>query len=508
MSDEASERRTQSRIYALLNAALLVGLAFQVNYLSYRHYDRWDWTEHSIYTLSDRSKAVLAELDRDVEVWILLSESEPGFGELRNLLGRYSAETPRITVHYIDPDRDPGGFREVAQRFELGGVAVGEDRILSDVAAVVEAGDRHWEITRSDLLHTEFDPMSESNDVELNVEGERAITGALVELQTGTATQVCVAQGHGEWEVEGAGRSLEGFAREVQRENLELTALDTRGGEAIDPERCDVVAIIGPTVAYTGPEVGALRDYVRAGGNLLVAVDPILQQGRASFVPLGLEDMLRDFGVRVDRALVIEPHPDLLPAQIGHPVGPYGVIGWGEHPVTEPFEGGQLGLLVEQVRPVAPIDEERGTVLLRTSDRSYGETDVRGILDGQLELGADAADIAGPVSIAVATRVEATTAQDDGEGDRGGRVVVFGGSGMFRSEFIAEPSVVNGQLITSTIGWLTQRSALIAIDSRSYEHRPVAMSDEDVSNLFLRVVVLIPLAFIFLGAAVWWNRRS
>jgi len=86
--------------------------------------------------------------------------------------------------------------------------------------------------------------------------------------------------------------------------------------------------------------------------------------------------------------------------------------------------------------------------------------------------------------------------------------VVFGGSGMFRSEFIAEPSVVNGQLITSTIGWLTQRSALIAIDARSYEHRPVVMSDEDVSNLFLRVVVLIPLAFIFLGAAVWWNRRS
>jgi hypothetical protein len=34
------------------------------------------------------------------------------------------------------------------------------------------------------------------------------------------------------------------------------------------------------------------------------------------------------------------------------------------------------------------------------------------------------------------------------------------------------------------------------------------MSEDDLSNLFLRVVVLIPLAFIFLGFAVWWNRRQ
>ena len=36
----------------------------------------------------------------------------------------------------------------------------------------------------------------------------------------------------------------------------------------------------------------------------------------------------------------------------------------------------------------------------------------------------------------------------------------------------------------------------------------IRMSEEDVGGLFLRVVVLIPLAFIFLGFAVWWNRRQ
>ncbi|MCB9591680.1 MAG: GldG family protein [Sandaracinaceae bacterium] len=513
--DEATRRRLETRIYAALSAALLMGLAFQVNYLSYRHYDRWDWTEHSIYTLSDRTKAVLHDLDREVEIWILLSEAEQGFAELRNLLARYEAESSHITVHFVDPDRDPGAFREVAQRFELGGIQVGEGRLLSDVAAVIDSGQRHWEITRDDLISTNFDPLNDENSVELNVEGERAITGALVELATGRATRVCVTRGHGELTVAGSGRSLEGFAREVHRENLELTPIDTRGSAEIEAG-CDAVAIIGPEVAFTAEEVDALRAYVRGGGNLFVALDPVIPQGRASFADLGIEDMLRDFGIRVERALVIEPNPALLPAGGGHPVGPFAVVGWGEHPITAPFASLGLPLVLSEVRAISPVDEGRATVLLTTSEQSYGETDVRGIVEGQVELGADAADIPGPVSVAVAATVEVTrppsdddeSSEDEEHEAAGGRVVVIGDATMFASEYIAESTVVNGNFASAVIGWLTQREALIAIDGRSFEHHPVSMSQDDVSNLFLRVVVLIPLAFIFLGFAVWWNRRS
>src|SRR5690606_21766245 len=100
----------RARGLAVVNVLLVLGLAFQVNYLSYRHYERWDWTESSLYTLSDRSEAVLRELDRPVTIWVLLSESEPGFAELRNLLARYLAESDHITVEYVDPDRDPTAY--------------------------------------------------------------------------------------------------------------------------------------------------------------------------------------------------------------------------------------------------------------------------------------------------------------------------------------------------------------------------------------------------------------
>ncbi|MBX3272803.1 MAG: Gldg family protein [Sandaracinaceae bacterium] len=516
--DAARRRRVATRLYALASAALLVLLALQLNYLSYRHYARWDWTTHSIYTLSDRTKAVLRELAHDVEIWILLSEGEQGFTELRNLLGRYQAETGRITVHYVDPDRDPGGYREVAQRFALGGVQVGEGRVLSDVAAVIDAGTRHWQITRDDLVSTRFDPMSDENTVELDVEGERAITGALVELSTGRPTRVCVTRGHGELQVSGSGRSLAGFAREVQRENLELTPIDTRGVERIDAG-CDAVAIVGPEVAFTAEEVDTLRAYVRGGGNLFVALDPVIARNRASFTELGIEPMLRDFGIRVDRTVVIEPNPALLPAGVGNPIGPFAVVGWGEHAITRPFASLGLPIVMSEVRSVTPVDEGRATVLLTTSEQSYAETDVRGIVEGSIQLGADPDDVRGPVPVAVATTVEvarpeprspagAEDEEEDAGRRAGGRIVVVGDATMFASEYVAEPTVVNGSFVAAAIGWLTQREALIAIDARSYRHRPVSMSQDDVLNLFLRVVVLIPLAFVFLGFAVWWNRRS
>lgn len=509
-ADAATRRRSQALLWGGLNALLVVAIAAMLNYLAFRHYERWDWTEHEIYSLSPRTVAVLGELDRSVEIFILLSESEPGFEELRNLLERYRAENERITVRYVDPYRDPGQYREIAERFGLGALVTGQGAELSDVAAVVSAGERHWEITRDDLLERSLDPIGEDEaELTVNVESERALTGALVELTTGRPTKICVTRGHGEL---APTEGLAGFSREMERENLELEAFETRGAAGV-PEGCDAVAVIGPAVAFTEPEVALLRDYVRGGGNLLVALDPIPNAERTSFVSLGLEEMLRDFGVRVDRSILIEPNPALLPAAGGHPLGPYAVVDWGEHAITEPFAGRGLPLVVSEARSVRPIDEERAHVLARTSEQSFGETNLRDLREGGGPE-ADADDIAGPVSIAVAAQVEVTGArrEDEHEHDEergpGGRLVVVGDATLFDTELLSSEALVNRAFASAVVGWLTQRQALIEIEARTYRQQPVVITEDDVGNLFFRVAVLIPLAFIFLGVAVWWNRRQ
>ncbi len=502
---DAGRRRSQALLWGGLNALLVVTIAAMLNYLAFRHYERWDWTAHDIYSLSPRTEAVLAELSSPVEIFILLSESEPGFEELRNLLERYRAENERIAVTYVDPYRDPGEYREIAQRFGLGALVTEQGAELADVAAVVSSGERHWEITRDDLLERELEPIGEDDaELRVNVESERALTGALVELTTGRATKVCVTRGHGELD---PADGLAGFAREMERENLELETFETRGAERV-PEGCDAVAVLGPAVAFTEPEAELLRGYVRGGGNLLVALDPVLDAEQTAFAPLGLEDLLRDLGVRVDRSLVIEPNRALLPAAGGHPLGPYAVVDWGEHAITEPFAGRGLPLVVSEARSVRPIDEERAHVLMRTSEQSYAETDLRSLREAQA-LEPDAGDIAGPVPIGVATQVEVTGAEEEeDEAHTGGRVVVLGDATLFATDYLSSEALVNRALASAIIGWLTQRQALIAIEPRTYRQQPVVITEDDVSNLMFRVALLIPLAFVFLGVAVWWNRRQ
>lgn len=513
--DTAARRRTAGRTNLAIGSALLLAIVLMANYLSFRHYQRWDWTSEHIFTLSDRTRAVLRELDRDVDVWLVLGSGEPNYQDLRELLQRYRAESQRITLHFVDPDREPAEYRVLAERLHLGAVNLGEGELASDVAVVIEAGERQWKIGREDLVTFDFDSLRSSGEQRVDVRSEQALTGGLLEVTAGRATKVCITQGHGEWTLgRGTQRDLGPLRDEMRRENLEVETFETRGADAV-PEGCDAVFVVGPTTAFSSAEAELLRRYVQGGGNLFVAADPELRQEQIA--PTGLEEVLRDFGIRLDRAIVLELDPRFLPQNVTTPIGPFIVADWGEHALTRPFREAPSGVIVEIARSVRPVDPDRATTLLSTSEASYAETDVAEMIR-RGEPSRDDADLSGPVSIAVATRVEPLGGARHGEdGDdgpereregHGGRVVVVGDAEMMSGDYLDLPEFVNYQLASAIIGWLTEREALIELPGRSVEARPVRMTQEDVDGLGFRVVVLLPAALFFLGFAVWWNRRN
>lgn len=511
----ARGRRTRARVFLPANALLLSVIVAMLNYLAFRHYERWDWTEESLFTLSDRSERVLEGLGQPVEIWVLVSESEPEHRELRTLLERYRAASDRLTVRFADPHRDPGAYTDAVRRFRLReGERQTREGVVrtTDVALVVVAGERQWEVGREDLVsHSIVDEGGEER-LQLNVEAERALTGAILQVTEGRPTKICFTTGHGEIALE---EGLSELAAELRRENLGRESVATRGLSAL-PEGCDTLAIIGPERAFDEREAELIREYVRSGGNLLVALDPMPDPDRRRVVPTGLEGPLRDFGVRVGNDVVVEPNPARHPPGQGHPISLYLAGDFGEHRITAPFRESGFDLAVSNARSVRPIEEEGpASVLLSTSASSYAETDLSAFARGELGE-ASPGDLPGPVPIAVAAQVEVTgsdegaSERDEGASERedgpGGRVVVLGSSAIFASDFLATQAVMNLPFAGASIGWLTEREAMISIPSRTVG-QPAMPSEADVNNLFFRVVVLIPLAFVFLGIAVWWNRR-
>jgi ABC-2 type transport system permease protein len=498
-----SRRRMVGRLNLWLASAFVAAILFMANYLAYRHYERWDWTSEGRFTLSDRTEQVLAELDRPIDVYLFLSRGEANYNDVKELTERYRARSDRIKVHQVDPDRRPSEYRQLMSRFGLRAAQLETGEVIADLAGIVVAGDESWRITRDDLMSLDFDSFDTGRGPQVDVKAERALTGAILQVTQGRATRVCFTQGHGEWSTEGGERSLWALQEELERTNVEMEALETLGTASV-PEECDAVFVVGPLRAFSEAESKLLADYVRGGGNLLLTVDPVFD--RDGVLSTGLEDMVRDFGIEMDRTVVLERDRG---RQIGgSPIEPFLVTRFGSHRTMRALSAMQGRVVMHLIRSVRPMEGSKAEVLLETSEQSYAESDPAR-LDPSQDLVPGPGDLEGPVPVAVA--VELQTGDDESvaaDGPRGGRLVVIGDSDWLSSELLQMPQFANVDLASAVTGWLTQREALIAIAPRKIEAAAFMLTDEDVTNLGFRVLVLLPGAMLLLGFAVWWSRRA
>ena len=499
--DEMARRQGIRQMHAVIGSLLLALVCLELNYLSFRHFERWDWTSDARFTLSQRTEEVVGSLGQTVDVYLLLSEAEPNFADVDELLQRYRASSPNVRVVHVDPDKEPGEARRVAERFdiEMGVASTGES--FADVAAVVSAGERRWKITRDDLFSVDFGEEGEGPAVD--VKAERALTGAIVQVTQGEPTQLCLSSGRGEWSPSGE-RPLDIFREELERENIELREVNAVGLRRV-PEECDAFFVLGPQRAFGEDEARALVEWSREGGNLLLALDPIVD--RESVAPTGFEEPLADLGVQVDRDVLLEMDPRYLLRR--DPSDLFRVLEFGDHPTTETLAQLGGGMALNLARSVRAEEGSGVSELLRSSPAAFGETDLAGLIaDADLEPDAD--DLRGPLSLAVAFEAPPTPERAAAtEADaRRGRVIVVGDSAWLEPALLMEPQFANLDALMAWTGWLTQREALIAIPPRRSDLQAIVMSEADVSGVALRVFVFLPAAILLLGFAVWWSRRQ
>ncbi len=507
--DEGMARRAMRQRNAIIGGVLFVLIVLMVNYLSFRHYVRWDWTEDSLFTLSQRSEEVLRRLEGPVEIYIFLSEGEESYDALDELAARYRTESSLITIHRVDPDREPSEYQALAQRFELttytspeGGPA------MSDVAAVVTAGERRWKIGRDDLLSPDFDSLHDPDGPKIDVTTEQALTGAIVEVTSGTATRICVSTGHGEFRLEGGGaRSLRSLRDDLERQNIDLEPLEFLGATAV-PLSCDAVFVIAPQRAFSRPESDSLEAYLEAGGSLLLSLEPEFGRRRSGVEPTGLEGLASELGITIDASLLLELDPARVLAN--DPMGIVEVVDFGEHPLLAPIRAAEGVIALSSARSVRVSEGSAATTLFSSSRASHAVMNVSAWLDDPQPDPAPG-DIRGPVSIGAAASLHGggggEAEEDDGDVG-GGRLVVIGDADWLVGDLLMEPRLSNIDLLGSITGWLTKREALIAIAPRQVSGRAVMMTEESLGDVAFRVIGLMPGAFLLMGFAVWWSRRA
>src|SRR5262245_57302519 len=107
------ERSTKYGASAVLYTVLFFAILVAINYLSTRHYHRFDLTEAGVYSISPQSRSILQRLDKPLEVNAFVEAgSDP---QLKELLDSYRYASDKISYAIIDPDKQP----DLAERFHI-----------------------------------------------------------------------------------------------------------------------------------------------------------------------------------------------------------------------------------------------------------------------------------------------------------------------------------------------------------------------------------------------------
>jgi len=476
---------------------LVVALFLITNYLGSKYYHRFDWTSSEIYSLSQKSQQVVSELKQDVEIVIFMEPNDQLYPPVKELLARFEAASPRITVREVDPSRNLAEAQEFVDRYGIG---------ERNVILFESAGERRL-VETGDLADYDYSGMQFGEAPKMaGFKGEQSFTSALLELTESERARVVFTTGHGELQLSDFAPTGMSSAQELlERDNFEVETWASLGQAAL-PEGTKLVVVAGPTANFLEPEVELLRAFLDGGGSLMVLLDPTLNPA-GGLVQTGLEEFLGRYGVMVGSDIVVDP---------ANPLPFFGadtifINSYGSHSITGPLEQAELPTIFSLARSVGLSQEIEGyetAELFATSEEGWGETNLADLRAVQL----DGNDLAGPVSLGIALReMDQTDAESfgvPGEATRASaaRLVVIGDSDFATNAQLRNTG--NLTLLANSLNWLAQREALVAIAAKTPESVRLNLSSSEMRSIFLFVVLGLPALVVGVGIYISRRRKS
>ena len=497
-----------SRAAQLISVVALMAVVVLLNVALSRRFVRWDCTGNKRYTLSSATVQTLRDLPDTTEVWVLLGPADPLEQSVKQILIAYRAETSRLDVHYIDPDRDLLALEDLRKRFKIETGRTEEGHIAADAVVVVARGTKHWFIASGELVE-----VAAEGDTRVKPREERALTGAIRNISGGAKTKVCFTTGHGEASPADPGEQGAGVLKDVlDKDNYEVALVDLAAPNKPAPlAGCAVAVVAGLRGAFAREEAERLRSWLLAEGNLLVAAPPIFGGDAAEpLVPAGLARVLGPFGIALDDDVVAEQDPELT---FPEDEGLRFVAQPRQHPVTAALvktSGREVPrILLRRARSLRRAEEPdaaNAQPLLVTSAQAFGLRSIEGAARWKERPQKRPGDLPGPFSIAMA----AERPRSSPSAPHGPRVVVVGTDSVVTSGTFREPMPYRGGALftESAISWLAAQPQVLDVPEKAGAMAGIKIDEESRASIRRYVVLFMPATVALLGLAIALFRRA
>jgi hypothetical protein len=471
-------------------------LSVCVNLIATRFDRRLDATSDHRYTLSIATRETVTALTEPVSVYVFLSRADPIASTVKQVVDGYLLLSRRLTLRWIDPDRDPGQF--LALQSELG-MAAGtskDGKSVSDSVIVLERGKRRSFLSTDDIVQIDAD----SGEAEPKL--EQALTRGLRRLADNTRPIVCFTQGHRELSLQDNGADgLSDLKTRLERDSADVRTVDLGAGQQSTLENCHLVVVASPEIPLSPWAQRQVSNYVRRRGSLWVLSGTIPDEsGRVRAT--GLDALLPDTGVFVGTNIVVEmDESQRLPDGFGESFFAHAV----DHAATRSLSRGTLERSLRVLVSLAPslnIAPGSGAqVLLASSKQSIAVGDLGSYLGKSTSAsGAPGSTRAGEHTVAVA--IELGT-------NPGGikRRLIVAPASIVHNRAQRLPALVgNRAFVDGALTWLLARAIGVEIATTHRTTLQLALSDSDLNHLTIYVLLVMPGAVLVLGLALALTR--
>ncbi len=342
-----NKRKSLKRSHWIELAATVLIVVF-VNVIGHWLFLRLDLTSEKRYTLSKHTKEMLKKIDEPVLFRVYLEGDFPADfkrlqAETKEMLNQFRAYNSNVDYEFFDPnsfadhDEQQMFYQKLAQKgIQPTQIQVGDGSSLTQ-QILIPAADVYYrgrETTVQLLQSQKY--VSDAELLNNSIQNlEYTLSSAIRALARGEKQRIGFLQGHGEL----AGPVLYDLQRTLQEfYSLEYVSIDGKI-QSLTAHRqtpndttyrfynlYDLLIVAKPTQPFSEQDQYILDQYIMYGGKVLWLIDPLdadldslanRGQFMATRYPLGLDEMLFTYGVRVNADLVMDVRCRPIPIQTG-----------------------------------------------------------------------------------------------------------------------------------------------------------------------------------------------
>ena len=481
--------------------AIKIGIGLQIlavlviyalaNYLGSVHYERRDFSRSQKFSLAGQTRAVLKEFKKPLEIIVVASPTlyspvTPVLADLRGLLNEllFNKRTG-LRVEYVDPTRNIQRSQELKTKYNLADL---------DSLVLLEYDGRHRSVNIAEMGEFDLSPVAQGGvPVLLAFRGEQILTSAMMSLLKPEVETVYFLEGHGE---ASPVRETRNFAEAVSLQNATVKPLSLAGSDTV-PSDASAVVISGAQNDLEEREVAILGAWLRAGGKMLVLLNPNAETPR-------LHSLLSNSGIvpRNDRVLrlIQLPYATGILRDVTAQVLPNAEITRRLEGMNLLFPGATQSLGFDLQH--AESEKIRIRPLVQAAEEFWGETD-HAPNQPQGVAYQDGIDFGQPIIIAASA--DRYGVEDDRVDVQSSRLIVVGSFQFALDASLTRPGL---DFLVGAVNALIDRGNLSGITPKNITRFSLRLTDSQLSQLALAVMVGIPAVAAFVGLLVWLKRRA